>query len=100
MRRFVKTVRYHASTNFYQILGVNESSSFREIRNNYIQKIKAAHPDVEDGCHNQFIAIQKAFETLSNPKKRVMYDNSIGIYERAWQIESDETNSEFENQKI
>lgn len=80
MRCLVKTVRYQASTNFYQVLGVSESSSFREIRNNYIQKIKTAHPDVEDGCHNQFITIQKAFETLSNPKKRVMYDNSIGIH--------------------
>lgn len=61
LKSFVKTVKYNASTNLYKILGVKEDSNFEEIKRKYIEKIKTTHPDTQDGCHNQFISLQKAF---------------------------------------
>lgn len=86
LRNCRKTAFFFASTNLYTLLGVREDSNFAEIKKNYIEKIKTSHPDLEDGSHAKFIELKKAFEVLSDPSRRRMYDQSIGILNPGWQF--------------
>uniref|UniRef100_A0A6C0D6M9 J domain-containing protein n=1 Tax=viral metagenome TaxID=1070528 RepID=A0A6C0D6M9_9ZZZZ len=63
----------------YGVLGVNRSSSDEEIRKAYRKLSLTHHPD-KGGEVQQFHKIQKAYETLSDEKKRHMYD-TMGVIE-------------------
>lgn len=60
--------------NYYELLGVNKNSSEEEIKIAYRNKAKEHHPD-KGGNVEKFKEIQSAYETLSDPKKRKLYDN-------------------------
>ncbi|XP_042464629.1 chaperone protein dnaJ 20, chloroplastic-like [Zingiber officinale] len=68
-----------ARENFYELLGIPESGSFDEIKRAYKLMALKYHPDVsppdrtEEYTH-RFIEVQEAYETLSNPRLRVLYD--------------------------
>lgn len=74
LRHFAKTAYKFSTKNLYTVLGVKEDSDFTEIKKSYISKIKTSHPDIEDGSHHKFIELKKAFEVLSDPGRRKMYD--------------------------
>ena len=59
--------------NLYDILGVSKDASLKEIKSAYKDKAKEHHPD-KGGDEEVFKAIQQAYDTLSNPAKRKMYD--------------------------
>lgn len=59
--------------NFYQILGLSPCTSHDRIKPAYHQKLKVTHPD-KGGQANEFIQLQKAFQTLNDPDKRRVYD--------------------------
>jgi Ca-activated chloride channel homolog len=61
---------------YYDILGVPEDATPEEIRHAYREAAFRLHPDVnpEPGATEQFILIQAAFETLSEPQGRTDYD--------------------------
>ena len=61
----------------YGILGVNKSANDDEIRKAYRKLCLTHHPD-KGGEAEKFQAIQKAYETLSDDKKRNMYD-TMGV---------------------
>lgn len=61
----------------YSTLGVNKSASADEIKKAYRKAAKQHHPDVNPGdkkAEDQFKKISSAFEVLSDPKKRKLYD--------------------------
>ena len=61
----------------YEILGVSRHASQDEIRNAYLEKIKVCHPDSnpdDSTLHNQFVALQEAYDTLRN-KQNVGHHN-------------------------
>jgi len=58
---------------FYDILGVEQTASADEIRKAYRKKVVKAHPD-KGGDVEEFKKLQAAYEVLSNPEKREMYD--------------------------
>lgn len=68
-----------ARENFYELLGIPESGSFDDIKRAYKLMARKYHPDVsppdrtEEYTH-RFIEVQEAYETLSNPRLRVLYD--------------------------
>lgn len=68
-----------ARENFYELLGIPESGSFDEIKRAYKLMARKYHPDVsppdrmEEYTH-RFIEVQEAYETLSDPRLRVLYD--------------------------
>ncbi|XP_030548972.2 chaperone protein dnaJ 11, chloroplastic-like [Rhodamnia argentea] len=69
----------------YEILRVRENASAREIKAAYRALAKAYHPDAAagpDGGGQDFIEIHKAYETLSDPAARAVYDLSLGS--RSW----------------
>ena len=66
--------------NYYQILNIQQNASTKEIRKHYYQLAKQYHPDKHNGnkqkCE-EFKLLSEAYSTLSNPKKRYLYDLKI-----------------------
>ncbi|KAF3441027.1 hypothetical protein FNV43_RR19313 [Rhamnella rubrinervis] len=68
-------------TNFYELLslGTAENVGFDEIKKAYRSMARRYHPDVcppseKEYSTRRFIELQRAYETLSNPVSRKMYD--------------------------
>lgn len=69
------------SEDYYRTLGVNQRAELAEIKQAYRKLAKEFHPDCNqsiDTCE-QIIAINQAYEVLSNPQSRANYDSAIGI---------------------
>ncbi|KAL3734553.1 hypothetical protein ACJRO7_023840 [Eucalyptus globulus] len=63
----------------YEILRVREDASAREIKAAYRALAKAYHPDAAGETDGRdFIQIHSAYETLSDPAARAVYDLSLG----------------------
>jgi Ca-activated chloride channel family protein len=64
---------------YYELLGLPQDATQEEIRRAYRQLVLRLHPDknANKGETDLFIDIQKAYEYLSNPKKKVDYDHSL-----------------------
>ncbi|KAK7318961.1 hypothetical protein RJT34_03670 [Clitoria ternatea] len=67
---------------FYDLLGIPESGSLTEIKNAYKQLARKYHPDVSppgrvEEYTKRFIQVQEAYETLSDPSRRAIYDTDM-----------------------
>ena len=58
----------------YKTLGVNKDSTESEIKKAYRKLAKEYHPDKSSGNEERFKEIADAYETLSDPKKKSIYD--------------------------
>lgn len=58
---------------FYDLLGVSKDASENDIKKAYKKVASTNHPD-KGGDQEKFKEIQKAYETLSDPNKRRIYD--------------------------
>jgi DnaJ-class molecular chaperone len=67
--------------NLYDLLGVEDDAPDEEIKSAFRRLAKKYHPDVtEDSrelAEEKFKEIAKAYEILSNPAKRSIYDQSL-----------------------
>ena len=63
---------------YYEILGVSKSASDDELKKAFRKKAKQWHPDANPNnkqeAEAKFKEINEAYEVLSNPQKRQMYD--------------------------
>lgn len=70
------------SSNYYALLGLHPSASPIEIRRAYRELSKRYHPDTTDlsteTATQKFQQLNEAYATLSNPERRVAYDQKIG----------------------
>ncbi|KAD2804413.1 hypothetical protein R6Q59_030101 [Mikania micrantha] len=73
--------------NLYQVLSLESRDvSFQELKKAYRTKALQLHPDVcpssiRDECTKKFVELQKAYEVLSDPNSRRMYDNELILVE-------------------
>jgi len=65
--------------NLYNILGISPTASGEEIKKAYRSLAMRHHPDrnPHPGAEIRFNAIKTAYETLSDPKKRHEYNQSL-----------------------
>ena len=63
------------NTNLYDILGVSNNATFEEIKIKYKSLAQQHHPD-KGGDPELFKEIKKAYEILSDPISREIYDNT------------------------
>ncbi len=80
-----------AKKDYYAILGVAKEATLEEIKAAYRVLVRRFHPDVNpDNPHAAEVtaSINEAFDVLSDPEKRAMYDNGadtsgVGLAEEA-----------------
>jgi len=73
---FRKSLLANNLPNYYEILQIQKNTSQAEIKNQYRHLAKKWHPDREKspGAERKMMQINMAYEVLSNPKRRKMYD--------------------------
>jgi len=61
----------------YEIIGVKRSATPEEIKKAYRRLVKELHPDKNKApdAQENFVRLTKAYEILSDPERRRMYDN-------------------------
>ena len=63
---------------YYEVLGVNKNATDEELKKAYRKLAKQYHPDAnpdnKEEAEKKFKEVNEAYETLSNPQKRKMYD--------------------------
>ena len=59
----------------YEVLGISEGASEEEVRQAYRRLVKAAHPDAA-GDPARFRLITEAYDVLSDPAQRQVYDRT------------------------
>jgi hypothetical protein len=65
------------TSSYYDILSVEKTSTFDEIKKAYRKLAKEYHPDVKGGNTRLFQEINTAFQVLSNPGRRAEYDYAL-----------------------
>ena len=65
-----------AKRDYYEVLGVGRTASAGEIKRAYRKLARTHHPDVskDSDAEAKFKEVQEAYDVLSDPKKRQMYD--------------------------
>jgi DnaJ-class molecular chaperone len=68
----------NTTENYYEILGISYNATQNEIKSAFRKAVIKYHPDVNKAGKEMFIKIKEAYETLSNPKEKILYDMSNG----------------------
>ncbi|XP_050227106.1 chaperone protein dnaJ 11, chloroplastic-like [Mercurialis annua] len=65
----------------YEVLGIQMGATCQEIKSAYRRLARVLHPDVaadqKENNVSEFIKVNEAYETLSDPEKRADYDRSL-----------------------
>ncbi len=62
---------------YYAQLGLTQDASEEEIKKAYHRLVLTTHPDRVPGKEEEFLRVQEAYETLSDPEKRHTYNRGL-----------------------
>ena len=87
--------------NYYEILEIDKNASPEIIEKAYKTLAKKYHPDLQDDAHKKeaeetLKKINEAYETLSTPEKKSIYDQTIESHS----ISEDDYNDLYEQNQI
>lgn len=68
---------------YYEILGLNKNASSQEIKQAFRRLAQQYHPDKAGGNAEKFREVNEAYQTLSDPEKKKMYDQYGSAFEQA-----------------
>ncbi|KAL4575646.1 hypothetical protein LXL04_022497 [Taraxacum kok-saghyz] len=95
----VKELPIGSKKNLYQVLSLeSQNVSFHDLKKAYRAKALQLHPDVsplsiKEECTKQFVELREAYEVLSDPNSRRLYDLSLvesmgcGAYNRDQRVQ-------------
>ena len=63
--------------NLYRVLRIKRNASPNEIKKAYRSAAKRYHPDISKKKEEKFRQVQEAYETLSDPEKKSVYDREL-----------------------
>lgn len=95
VKSFSGVVAERKPASFYEVLRVNENASVMEIKAAYRSLAKLYHPDAGESDGRNFIQIHNAYETLSDPSARTLYDLSLGLIRERRSPGSSSSSSSF-----
>lgn len=78
-------IQQEEKTNFYQLLALSSQNvGFEDIKRAYRTMALRLHPDVcssstKEESTRRFVELQKAYNTLSDPNSRQIYDNELSL---------------------
>lgn len=77
-------VEQHPSQSFYDLLGISDDVGLTDIKQAYRQLARKYHPDVcppeqAEEYTRRFIEVQEAYETLSDPRRKNLYDSRLAM---------------------
>ena len=84
------------TNDYYKELGVPRNALKSEIKSAYRLLAKKYHPDT-GGSNEKFLAIQLAWETLSDPQKKIMYDKNLLFQENTESDRHEDWSLEIKN---
>ena len=84
--------------NFYIQLGLKKNATKNEIKSAYRLLAKKYHPDT-GGDNEKFLALQLAWETLNDPQKKAIYDQSLVSDESYTVSKNKNWSSDLKNKK-
>ena len=67
----------------YTTLNVSQNATIDEIKKSYRKLAKQYHPDINKGDDSKFKKLAEAYETLSDPKSKKIYDIKFGSHKDA-----------------
>jgi curved DNA-binding protein CbpA len=72
--------------NYYEVLGIGQNSTTREIKRSFRKRAKEIHPDLsrdKEGAEERMRLLLSAYEVLSNLEKRLEYDRTLAAFLKA-----------------
>ncbi|MDD3350201.1 MAG: J domain-containing protein [Eubacteriales bacterium] len=88
---------YNQKMDYYEILGLDRNATKDDIKSAYRKLSLKYHPDTNDAANATafFRLIQEAYETLSDPVERTIYDSSLKFENSPFSNSQQDTSSDW-----
>jgi tetratricopeptide (TPR) repeat protein len=86
--------------NHYSVLGVSQDATEKQLKRAYRVMSLKFHPDKEGGSTRAFQRIATAYETLTDPEKRQLYDDGADLKKKQGSNSDSDSDDEREQKSL